>query len=220
MQNKLLFTLIFTALGLISLQLPFTKLAGSNVSFTLFDFFGPIAGAFLGPVFGIASVLSVQLINIGLNQTPLTTASIIRLFPMLFAVYYFATVTKNKHSRLILFVPIITIAVFLAHPIGRTVWYYTLFWTIPFLAYLRKDLLFARSLGATFTAHSVGGMAWIWAFNLPASVWNNLIPVVIAERILFAFGIAGSYLIIKQTLAFLIAKKVLPRLGTISLTTK
>lgn len=216
-KNKLLFVSLFTFLGFIFLQIPFTNLVGSHVSFTLFDFFAPIAGAFLGPIPGVISVLSVELINVFVHQTPVSTASIIRLFPILFAVYYFATITKQgKHNRLILFVPILAIIAFNLHPIGKTVWYYSLFWLIPFLGYYKRDLLLMRSLGATFTAHAVGGAAWIWAFNLPAPVWNSLIPIVIQERLLFTFGIALSFILIKKVLEFLAGKKVLPAIKTVT----
>lgn len=217
-QKQVIFLALFAIIGFITLQIPFTKLAGSNVSFTLFDFFGPIAGAFLGPVLGVVSVLTVELVNVVVKQTPLTTGPIIRLFPMLFAVVYFGLMAdkKYKNSRWILAVPLLAMIAFTIHPIGRTVWYYSLFWVIPILAYLRKDWLVVRSLGATFTAHAVGGAAWIWALNLPASVWNGLIPIVIQERIVFALGISASYLIIRYMLSFLIAKKLLPRLETVS----
>lgn len=213
-QRKLVFLALFSAIGFITLQIPFTKLAGSNVSFTLFDFFGPIAGAFLGPWIGIASVLAVEVVNYSVKETPLTTGAIIRLFPMLFAVYYFATVNKKSSdsNKWIIGVPVLSMIIFLAHPIGRSVWYYSLFWLIPLVAYLKKDMLLSRSLGATFTAHSVGGAAWIWAFNLPATVWNSLIPVVISERILFALGISLSFVLVRYTLSKLIAKNLLPSL--------
>jgi len=211
-QNKILFLAIFTIVGFLSLQIPFNKLAGSNVSFTLFDFFAPIAGAFLGPLYGIISVFSVLVTNNLIKDVPWTTGTIIRLFPTLFAVYYFAAISK-KESRWVLAVPIVAILAFLAHPNGRQVPYYTLFWLIPLIAYKFKSNLWMKSLGATFTAHSVGGAAWIWAFNLPASVWNGLIPVVISERLLFATGITVSFIVIKHTLAFLISKGVLPKIN-------
>lgn len=212
LQKKLFFLALFTLLGFLSLQVPFNKLAGSNVSFTLFDFFAPIAGAFLGPLFGIVSVFSVMVTNNLIKDTPWTTGTIIRLFPTLFAVYYFATIQK-KNGKWILAVPILAIIIFLAHPIGRQVPYYPLmFWLIPLLAYKFRNNLFLRSLGATFTAHSVGGALWIWAFNLKAAVWNSLIPIVISERLLFAVGIAGSYLLVKHTLNYLASKKILPKL--------
>lgn len=211
-RKKLLFLALFTTVGFITLQMPFNKLAGSNVSFTLFDFFAPIAGAFLGPLYGIGSVLAVEVVNNLVKQTPWTTGAIIRLFPTLFAVFYFATVVKKGPNNWILAVPIAAIFVFLAHPIGRQVPYYSLFWIIPLIAYRFRSNLYMSSLGATFTAHAVGGAAWIWAFNLKAAVWQGLIPVVISERLLFAAGIAGSFVITKAVLNFLAAKHVLPRI--------
>lgn len=210
-QKKLFFLALFTIVGFLSLQIPFNKLAGSNVSFTLFDFFGPIAGAFLGPLFGVLSVLSVEVVNNLIRHTPWTAGVIIRLFPTLFAVYFFAVIQKRQ-GRWILAVPALAILIFIAHPYGRQVPYYTLFWVIPFIAYKFRKNLFMKSLGATMTAHSVGGALWIWIFNLKPVVWNNLIPVVIEERLLFASGIAISFVLIKQTLSFLSSKKLLPKL--------
>lgn len=215
-QKKLIFIALFSVIAFVALQIPFTKLVGSNVSFTLFDFFGPIAGAFLGPVVGVASVLGVEIFNFVVKQEPVSAGSIIRLVPILFSVYYFAVMSRKKDTKWILFVPVVSILAFLTHPNGREAWYFTLFWTIPLISYFKRDMLLVRSLGATFTAHAVGGAAWIWAFNLPASVWQGLIPVVISERILFAFGIAASYLVMKHSLSFMISKKILPQLDTIS----
>lgn len=213
-KKKLFFLALFSVVGFISLQIPFNKVLGSNVSFTLFDFFGPMAGGFLGPVFGIASVFAVEVINLFIKHTPLTTGSVIRLFPTLFAVYYFAVIAKKKdQGRWILAVPLLCILAFVVHPIGRQVPHYAImFWVIPVIAYFKRDNLFVKSLGTTFTAHAVGGAAWIWAFNLPAQVWNNLIPVVITERILFASGIAVSFVAVKYTLSFLASKHILPKL--------
>ncbi len=213
-RKKLFFLALFSIVGFISLQIPFNKIVGSNVSFTLFDFFAPMAGGFLGPVFGIISVFGVEIVNMLVKGSPWTTGSIIRLFPTLFAVLYFALTSKKKlNAKWMLAIPVLCIAVFIAHPIGRQVPYYALmFWFIPVIAYFKRDNLWARSLGTTFTAHAVGGAAWIWAFNLPAQVWHNLIPLVIAERLLFATGIAASYILVKHTLNFLASKKLLPKL--------
>lgn len=212
LQKKLLFLVLFTIVAFIALQIPFNKLAGSNVSFTLFDFFAPIAGAFLGPIFGVGSVLTVEIVNNLVKGTPWNMGSIIRLFPTLFAVLYFAIISK-KQGKLLLGIPVLAIAAFLAHPNGREVPQYTLFWLIPLIAYRFKNNLWMKSLGATFTAHAVGGMMWIWAFNLPASVWNTLIPVVAAERLLFATGIAASFIVTKYSLSFLASKGILPKLS-------
>ncbi|MDD5415937.1 MAG: hypothetical protein PHE48_02950 [Candidatus Daviesbacteria bacterium] len=214
LQKKIFFLALFSILGFIALQIPFNKVMGSNVSFTMFDFFGPMAGGFLGPVLGIASVFAVETVNIWIKQTPLTTSTIIRLFPTLFAVFYFAVITNKKYQgRWILAVPVLCILFFIVHPIGRQVPYYPLmFWWIPVAAYFKRSNLFLRSLGATFTAHAVGSTAFLYALNLPVTVWQSLPPIVVCERLLFATGITVSYLAVKYTLSFLASKKLLPKL--------
>lgn len=215
-QKKLFFLALFTILGFLSLQIPFNNLAGSNISFTLFDFFAPIAGAFLGPVFGIISVFSVMVTNNLIKDTPWTQAAVIRLFPTLFAVLYFSVIQKKGSGKWILAIPMLAVLAFLMHPNGVQVPYYTLFWFIPLIAYKFRHNLYMKSLGATFIAHSIGGAAWIWAFNLKPAVWQGLIPVVISERLLFATGISLSFILVKHTLEFLVAKKLLPKLELIT----
>jgi hypothetical protein len=120
---------------------------------------------------------------------------------MLFAAYYFG----SKTMRLNVTVPMIAIIAFIAHPVGRHVWFFTLFWTIPIIVrmlpqrYANNVLL--KSVGATFTAHAVGGMLWIWTVPMTAEQWILLIPVVIYERLLFAGGIAASYLALNAVFA-------------------
>ena len=210
MKSKILFVLIFIVLGFILLRIPVNNLAGSGVKFTLFDLFAPIAGSFLGTGLGIASVLVISIVNILVHGASFSDrGTIIRLFPTLFAVVYFSL--KHKRSRWILAVPLLAILSFNLNPVGRSVWYYSLFWLIPILFWkFRERFLLARSLGATFTAHAVGGAIWIWAFNLPAAVWVSLIPVVIVERTIFALGISASYILVNNVLAYLSSKKLLP----------
>ena len=50
------FIVIFTGLGFFALQVPVTQLAGSKATFTLFDFFGPIATGFIGVLPGVTAV--------------------------------------------------------------------------------------------------------------------------------------------------------------------
>ena len=203
-RKKLIFALIFIVVGFILLQIPVNQLAGSKVSFTLFDMFAPVTGAFLGPILGIASVLTITVGNFFFSGGEFSTGSIIRLFPILFAVYYFA---KKDRSNII--VPALAILAFWANPVGREVWYYALFWFIPIAAYFRRDILFVRALGSTFTAHAVGGALWIWFIGLPSSVWISLIPIVAVERLLFAAGISLSYLLLTNLLAYLEKRNLL-----------
>ncbi|MBI3282805.1 hypothetical protein HYZ70_01885 [Candidatus Curtissbacteria bacterium] len=210
----LFFVLFFVFIGFIAIQIPINTLEGSKVKFTLFDLVAPISGAFLGTGLGIVSVLAMYIVNLvthgfaGVNaSSPLTLVATLRFLPLIVGVWFFA---KKEGKLLIL--PALSILAFNLHPIGRTVWFYSLLWTIPFILWpLRGRFLIARSLAATFSAHAVGGAVWIWAFNLPANVWVSLIPVVILERSIFALGISASYILMNNVLGYLAAKKFIPR---------
>lgn len=135
----------------------------------------------------------------------LDMGTIIRFFPSLFAVAYF-----SRKSRLGTIVPLVAIIAFNVHPIGRSVWYFSLFWLIPIVCHVLRDrFLLARALGATFTAHAVGGALWIWAFALPKAVWVSLIPIVAMERALFTVGIVITYVICTNLLAYLTKQKMI-----------
>lgn len=86
---------------------------------------------------------------------------------------------------------------FLLHPVGRQAWFYSLFWTIPIIARLlpAKYSLSVplRSLGATFTAHAIGGALWIWTVPMTPAMYLALVPITAFERLLFALGIGISY---------------------------
>src|SRR3989338_7483873 len=163
-KRTVLFIAIFAVVGFAALQIPVTQLAGSGAKFTVFDAFAPLAGAFIGSIPGVVAVLLMQFFNFLFHGAQIQDAgTIIRFFPMLFAVLYFA-----RKGKLNIIIPAIAIVAFLSHQIGRTVWYFSLFWTIPIVTYFFRDrFLFARSLGSTFTAHAVGGALWIWTFSLP-----------------------------------------------------
>ena len=205
-RKNLYFVIIFTVVGFVALQIPVAQLAGSGAKFTIFDAFAPMTGAFIGSIPAVIAVLLMHSFNFFAHGAHIQdVGTIIRFFPMLFAVLYF-----TRKGKLNILVPLIAIVVFLMHPIGREVWYFSLFWTIPIFAYFLRDrFLFARALGATFSAHAVGGAAWIWAFALPVSVWNSLIPVVFAERLLFALGIMASYVLVNNLLYALQQKRIL-----------
>ena len=200
-RKGILFLLIFSVLVFIGDKINFSRLVGGdNQFFTLFQFFGPVAGAFLGPVVGVLSVLIAEVASKLLNHAAWDLATVLRLLPMLFAAWYFGT-KKDKTSILI---PIAAIILFVAHPIGRQAWFFSLFWTIPIIIKLLPkkygERVFLRSLGATFTAHAVGGAMWNYIVPMTQAKWIALIPVVIYERLLFAAGIAVSFVVINTLL--------------------
>src|SRR3989338_8512006 len=196
---------LFFILGLTALQIPFTSLLGANVRFTLYDFIAPSAGAFLTTLPGILLVFLIQIFNYILHPDTLTgLGSLIRIFPVLFAVFYF-----NKKRGVNLLIPLSAIVIFNLHPVGRSAWQYSLLWLIPVLTHFFRKNLYLRSLGATFTAHAVGGALWIWAFALTREMWLALIPQTLMERALMAGGITVSYFALLKAFSFLKAKKLL-----------
>lgn len=189
--KKFILITAFTVIGFLAMQVPFSKMLGAtNLKFSLFDFYGPIIGAFIGSLPGIILVLIMQLINWAINGFHMDLATVIRFFPVLAATVYFA-----KNSKWVLAIPALSIIAFLIHPEGRAAWPYTFYWIIPFVAYFfREKFLFARALGATFTQHALGGALWIWALNMKAGLWMSLIPIVWKERGLMAIGITLTYI--------------------------
>lgn len=198
------FLALFIVLAALAERINFSALVGTeNQFFTLFQFFGPIAGGFLGSVLGPLAVLLAELLNFVLFGKTFTLLNLYRLLPMVIAAFYFGSLKEKKQwAQANILIPALCILAFVSHPVGREVWYFSLYWLIPILARLKplRNHLLARSYGATFTAHAVGGAAWVWTVPMTAGQWINLIPVVAYERLLFGAGIAVSYVIFNTVL--------------------
>jgi len=199
-KKKLIFLIIFIILGLIFLAIPFTNIVGSSQKFSLFDFFAPATGMFIGSIYGALSVVFVKIISFLFSGQSLETATIIRFFPLALAALYFGA---KKYKKLVALIPLLCMVLFIMHPEGRGAWFYSLYWLIPIATVFIKRSLIFNSLGATFTAHAVGSVAFLYAFNLPTETWIALIPIVFLERMLFTGGIAVSYLVINSLLNWL-----------------
>jgi len=188
-KRKILFSIFFTILGLLAFQISVSQIIGSTQKFTLFELLGPIGGMFLGPVLGAVSVFFVRALNIFIAHQPIDLLTVIRFLPAILAAVYFGL--KQKKTAIIF--PI-CIALFLISPIGRQAWMYSAIWLIPFVATFFKKRLILNSLGATFTAHAVGSVIFLYTFGLTPAIWIALIPVVFIERGFFTIGIWASCL--------------------------
>lgn len=202
--RKLFYLCAFIGIGFFLLQIPFTNIVGSGQQFSFFDFFAPTIGAFLTSIWGAISVIVVKIINALVTEQSLDTTTIIRFFPLALAAFYFGA---RRYKTLVAIIPLVCMVLFILHPEGRGAWYYSLYWLIPIVASFAKRSLILNSLGATFTAHAIGGVAFLYAFNLPTEVWIGLIPIVFLERMLFTGGTALSYVAV-NTLADHIAEKL------------
>ena len=199
--KSLAFIILFSFLVLIANSINFSAILGGapNQSFTLFQFFGPIAGGFLGAGAGVLSVLFAEIISfIWLGKSP-DMVNLLRLLPMLFATLYFAKYSRNRLFGAV--VPLACMVLFVINPIGGQAWAYSLYWLIPAIALMLPEHLFFRALGATMTAHAIGSVIWLYTFPSTPEFWMALIPVVAFERLLFALGISGSYIVMNSMFA-------------------
>jgi hypothetical protein len=189
------FLVIFAALAYVALQVPVFALAGvTGKSFTLFEFFGPVAGAFIGAA-GVAAVGVAKLANAVIAGTPLTLMDLAKMTPMMFAAYYFwKNSSRGVADRLGIIVPAAAMLAFWLNPVGQQAWIYALYWLIPIAAKFLPDRLLLRSLGATFTAHAVGSVLFLYTIPTAPALWLALIPVVAIERGAFALGISAGHL--------------------------
>jgi hypothetical protein len=137
----------------------------------------------------------VRLINVVFHKQNLDWLALFQFLPAVLGAVYFGL--KTKKSAIVF--PV-CIALFLLNPIGRQAWMYSAIWLIPFFATFYKKNLFLNSLGATFTAHAVGSVIYLYAFGLSPAIWLSLIPVVFLERGFFSVGIFASYYVINTIL--------------------
>lgn len=164
---------------------------------------------FIGSIWGAVSVVFVKVVSFLFSGQHLDTSTIIRFFPLALAALYFGA---RKYQKLVAVIPLLCMVLFILHPQGRGAWFYSLYWLIPVAAVFIKRSLVFNSLGATFTAHAVGSVAFLYAFNLPTETWIALIPIVFLERMLFTGGIAVSYLVMNSLLNWLANRLRMPSL--------
>lgn len=193
--NKYILFTLYALFALIALNTPLTAILGANTKFTAFDALSPSTLAILGGIPGLITIILVQLLDkIIHGNFHFDIASTVRILTPVVASLYF-----YKKTKLNSLLPIAAMIAFVIHPIGREVWYFSLFWLIPVICNnIKNPNPLIKSLGSTFAAHALGGAVWIYAFNLPASVWKSLIPIVIFERLILTAGITLTYFALKN----------------------
>jgi hypothetical protein len=205
-KKNVLLSIIFLIIGLVSLSLNFTKLEGSSSHFTFFEFVAPsVAGILPLGVAMILVVVAKALFSLLTNSLVFNLFDVARLFLPLAAVSYF-----YKKSKFNLIIPVIAIIGFNLHPVGRQAWVFSLLWLIPIAMHLLRDkFLLARSIGATFSQHALGGLLFIYMFPATPEFWIGLIPIVLQERLVFAIGISAFYIFFKELFELLSKKNII-----------
>ncbi len=160
--------------------------------FSLRNMIAPLAGAFGGTA-GASFFFASNLIYLLLfKKTFLLSQLAYSGIPTFFAGLYWATSSRLIRAG----VPALCMFLFMLHPEGMAAWPYAFFWLMPIvLAYRNTESIFVTALGSTFTAHAVGSVLWLYTTSMGASYWYALLPIVPAERLLFAVGMTASHMI-------------------------
>lgn len=192
----LVVSIIFVALALTIIFLENTILPAASPHFSWYNAcVAPVITGFSGSSLGVALICFTRFINhLIFGSASLDLASLTLPYlgiPTIAAAMYFGR--KGKWTLLL---PIFSFALFNIHPVGQQAWLYSLYWIIPVWCYFSGST-FARCLGATFTAHAVGSVIWLYCFSLTAEQWMALIPLVIVERLLAASGMYVAYNIMR-----------------------
>ncbi len=108
--------------------------------------------------------------------------------------------------------PLLAITLFCIHPIGSKAYLYSFYWFIPIAIYFvnkiaKYNSIYLTALTATFIAHAVGSVIWLYVLNLNEIVWNSLIPIVAVERLVFSAGMSLIF-ILSKSINFSLNKKL------------
>lgn len=182
-------------------------MAGSHrMFFSGINLLFPLLGSFLGTAFSGVAVFIFFIFK------KITLGGAITLgLPTFVATIAFSIMTKDrKNLKLNIYnfllrvvVPFLSIVLFVVHPAGRDAFLYSFYWLIPVGLYFFEILknnnsILLKSLTATFLAHAVGSLIWLYMIPTTSVYWLSLIPVVFVERLVFASGLSLTYLIIKK----------------------
>jgi hypothetical protein len=162
--------------------------------FTASSMLLPLSGAF-GGILGSTTFLVIGMIIRLLTGSVLSFKILVYHIPGFFASAYWARPTKYLSIML----PIVCMALFIAHPVGRLAAPYALYWLIPvIISFFSNKTVFMHSLSSTFIAHAVGSVIWLYATPETPVFWYALIPVVAVERLVMAIGMTAAYHVLAQ----------------------
>jgi hypothetical protein len=207
---KILFSVLFAALFIVLTKTKMFPVLGTEFEFSMGVMFGPALGGLLGVRLGVGAILLSQIIGtaIGLYKIK-NMLSLLVFFPILIGSIYFAR--SFKGDKKLVLIPAACIFLFILHPIGREVWFYSMFWLIPMAVIRFKDRIdsvlghpiartYSYSLGTAFVDHSVGSVVYLWFLSIPAQFWIAAIPITMLERLLIALGITFSFHAVKAAM--------------------
>jgi hypothetical protein len=207
---KVMFAVLFAALFIVLTKTKMFPILGTEFNFSVGVMFGPALGGLLGMPLGVATIILSQVVGTAIGLYTIdSTLSLLVFFPILLGAVYFAR--SFRGDKRMVAIPLAMMAAFLLHPIGREVWFYSLFWLIPVAVIHFKDRIdsalkhpvartYSYSLGTAFVDHSVGSVVYLWFLGIPAEFWIAAMPITLFERLLIALGITFSFHAVKAAM--------------------
>lgn len=160
----------------------------------------PLSGYFGGAVGGIFYLAFRLMWRLFFGVTHVGMSWLINIFPGWCSTMFWSF-PRAVGS---VFVPFVSICLFIMHPVGGQAFVYALLWLIPIALYASRytsmhieNAFFTQALCSTFVAHAVGSVMWL--YGMPAmkpEVWILLTPIALAERFFFAVGITLARLVV------------------------
>ncbi|HEX2978295.1 MAG TPA: hypothetical protein VHO47_04215 [Candidatus Babeliales bacterium] len=189
--SKALFglALSFILLQIVSLFKVNAILGSQCAFFSLSNSVLPLIGVWCGLPLAIGGLVLRGLLK-GLLFTDTIFTPLAYHIPTICASAYWSA--ENRAIKIL--IPLICIALFLAHPVGAQAWWYSCYWFIPMVIQLIPvRSLFLTAFGTTFTAHAVGSVLWIYCLSMTVPMFAALMPIVIIERLIYASGMVLIY---------------------------
>ncbi|MCX5923226.1 MAG: hypothetical protein NTU89_01535 [Candidatus Dependentiae bacterium] len=174
--------------------LPFNLIVGSiNCTFSWSSMIAPV----IADQFGLGWVWLLCVSKKMFSMKVLSLYGIIRFAFHRLPLFFSSRAFQKKEWATSIILPATCMVLFSYHEVGRVAWVYSLYWIIPMALFFVRDLPWSRALSASFVAHAVGSVVWLYTASIPACVWIGLIPVVFIERLLIAGGILiCNYLVV------------------------
>lgn len=178
--NKVMKALGVSFVVIVARLLPLSPIIGSlGATFSWSSIFAPVIASQCGLGWVLGFFLSKKLL-----LAPSYMVLIHRM-PLLFA----SRVFQKQEKIFSVLLPIACMMLFFLHPTGAHAWPYALYWFIPIILSFVGNGIWVRGLQASFVAHAVGSIIWLYTGSISADVWISLIPIVACERLLIAGGI-------------------------------
>ncbi len=164
--------------------LPFNYIIGSYAAYFSYS---SMAIPALGYQYSLLYVI-LYIFTKGLFSLTAPFLFLLHRLPLFFSTIALQNVTFWSYVAL----PLSMMFLFCIHPVGSMVICYSWYWLIPVAIYFFvQDSLLSRAVGASFIAHAIGSVVWLYTGSIPAHVWMGLVPLVMVERLLIALMMVG-----------------------------